>query len=64
MADVNPGLRPGLSSAVPAGLDSAMVVLPQPLKPRREQGIRGTAEAVSLRRETSPRSSDLQFSPH
>jgi hypothetical protein len=52
MADVNPGLRPGLSSGVTAGLDSAMVVLTHP---RREQSIRGTAEAVPLRRETSSR---------
>jgi hypothetical protein len=29
----NPGLRPGLSSAVPPGLDLVMVVLTQTLKP-------------------------------
>ena len=33
MAHANPGLRPGLSSAVPAGLDIERVVLTQGLSP-------------------------------
>ena len=37
MADANPGLRPGLSSAVPTGLDFATVVLTHPLQPSSAQ---------------------------
>jgi hypothetical protein len=46
MVHANPGLRPGLSSAVPPGLDFVMVVLTQTLKPSSAWTICGTAEAV------------------
>jgi len=38
MAHTNPGLRPGLSSAVPAGLDFEMVVFMPGLKPASDRG--------------------------
>ena len=40
MVRANPGLRPGLSSAVPAGLDLVMAVLTQPLKPSLTPPVR------------------------
>ena len=46
MADANPGLRPGLSSAIPTGLDSVTVVLTHPLKPRFLLGFYGPTEVV------------------
>jgi hypothetical protein len=64
MSHANPGLRPGLSSAVPTGLDFEMVVLRQtlkavPLKEKRTSGPKGlicfgrcdTAESRALRSE-------------
>jgi hypothetical protein len=45
MAHANPGLRPGLSSAVPTGPSFVMVVLTQTLKPNYLSDICGTAEA-------------------
>jgi hypothetical protein len=46
MAHANPGLRPGLGSAVPTGLDFEMVVLTHtlkavPLKEKRTSGPKG-----------------------
>jgi hypothetical protein len=62
MAHANPGLRPGLGSAVPTGLDFEMVVLTHtlkavPLKEKRTSGPKGlicfgrcgTAERRALR---------------
>ena len=46
MANANPGLRPGLRSAVPTGLDFQMVALAQTLKPNYLSDICGTAEVV------------------
>jgi len=66
MAHANPGLRPGLGSAVPTGLDFEMVVLTHtlkavPLKEKRTSGPKGlicfgrcgTAEGVPFVRELS-----------
>jgi len=48
MAHANPGLRPGLSSAVPTGLSFVMVVLTQTLKPRSLLGLDGPTKSRAL----------------
>ena len=56
MVHANPGLRPGLSSAVPPGLDFVMVVLTQTLKPSsaRPSAARLKLSSRALRAETFP----------
>jgi hypothetical protein len=46
LSNLYPGLRPGLSSAVPTGLDIEMVVLTQGLSALFQPGLCGTADAV------------------
>jgi hypothetical protein len=48
MANANPGLRPGLGSAVPTGLSFVMVVLTQTLKPRSLLGLDGPTKSRAL----------------
>jgi hypothetical protein len=48
MAHANPGLRPGLSSAVPPGLDFVMVVLTQTLKPNLFSILSGPTKSRAL----------------
>jgi hypothetical protein len=46
MVHANPGLRPGLRSAVPTGLDFVTVVLTQTLKPRSFLAVNGPTKVV------------------